>query len=113
MVLGKGLSAGCRALSQAFIIYLLSLLLGDTINCHPLALAGVLPTVVLGAALFSISSLIIACLGKTRERFMGIGSCGKTPRSRPCPSEDPCLLRSGTPRAIRFSAVRASRTATG
>jgi ABC-2 type transport system permease protein len=73
LVLGKGLSAGCRALSQAFIIYLLSLLLGVTINWHPLAVAGVLLTVVLGAALFSTFSLVIACLVKTRERFMGIG----------------------------------------
>lgn len=73
LVLGKGLSAGCRALSQAVIIYLLSLLLGVTINWHPLAVAGVLLTVVLGAALFSTFSLIIACLVKTRERFMGIG----------------------------------------
>jgi ABC-2 type transport system permease protein len=29
--------------------------------------------VILGAALFSTLSLIIACLVKTRERFMGIG----------------------------------------
>jgi len=29
--------------------------------------------VILGAALFSTFSLIIACLVKTRERFMGIG----------------------------------------
>ena len=43
------------------------------LNWNPLALAGVLAAVVLGAALFATFSLIIACLVKTRERFMGIG----------------------------------------
>lgn len=73
LVLGKALSAGIRSLSQAVIIYLLALLLGVKLNWNPLALAGVLLVVVLGAALFSTFSLIIACLVKTRERFMGIG----------------------------------------
>ena len=73
LVLGKGLSAGCRALSQAFIIYLLALMLGVRIDWRPLSMATVLLVVVLGAALFSTFSLIIACLVKTRERFMGIG----------------------------------------
>jgi ABC-2 type transport system permease protein len=57
LVLGKGLSAGVRALSQAVVIYLLALLLA----------------VLLGAACYSTLSLIIACVVKTRERFMGIG----------------------------------------
>lgn len=73
IVLGKALSAGIRSLSQAVIIYLLALVLGVKLNWNPLALAGVLLVVVLGAALFSTFSLIIACLVKTRERFMGIG----------------------------------------
>jgi ABC-2 type transport system permease protein len=73
LVLGKGLSAGCRALSQAFIIYFLSWILGVKIDWRPHAVAGVLVAVILGAALFSTFSLIIACLVKTRERFMGIG----------------------------------------
>jgi ABC-2 type transport system permease protein len=55
------------------IIYLLALLLGVKLNWNPLAFGGVLLVVVLGAALFSTFSLIIACLVKTRERFMGIG----------------------------------------
>ena len=63
----------CRALSQAFIIYVLAWLLGVKIDWRPHAVAGVLIAVVLGAALFSTFSLIIACLVKTRERFMGIG----------------------------------------
>ena len=73
LVLGKALSAGVRSLSQALIIYGLALLLGVKLNWQPLALLGVLAVVVIGAALFSTFSLIIACLVKTRERFMGIG----------------------------------------
>jgi ABC-2 type transport system permease protein len=73
LVLGKALSAGVRALSQAIIIYGLALLIGVNIDWNPLALLGVLLAVLLGAALFSTFSLIIACLVKTRERFMGIG----------------------------------------
>jgi ABC-2 type transport system permease protein len=73
LVLGKALSAGERGLSQAAIIYLLALLLGVHINWTLLAVLGVLLVVVLGSALFSTFSLIIACLVRTRERFMGVG----------------------------------------
>lgn len=73
LVLGKALSAGVRGLSQAAIIYTLALLIGVKINWHPAALLGVVVVVIMGAALFSTLSLIIACIVKTRERFMGIG----------------------------------------
>ena len=73
LVLGKALSAGVRSLAQAVIIYGVALLLGVKLNWNPLALLGVLVVVVLGASLFATFSLIIACLVKTRERFMGIG----------------------------------------
>ena len=73
LVLGKAFSAGVRALAQAVIIYLLALLLGVHTYWNPLALLGVVLIVILGAACFSTFSLIIACLVKTRERFMGIG----------------------------------------
>jgi ABC-2 type transport system permease protein len=73
LVLGKALSAGVRALSQALIVYLLALLLGVQLSWNPLSLIGTLLVVILGAALFSTFSLIIACLVRTRERFMGIG----------------------------------------
>jgi ABC-2 type transport system permease protein len=72
-VLGKGMSAGTRALSQVAIVYVLAVLLGVKINWNPLALAGVLIIAILGASCFSTLSLIIACVVKTRERFMGIG----------------------------------------
>lgn len=73
LVLGKALSAGIRSLSQAVIIYVLALLLGVKMNWHPAALLGVFLTVILGAAMFSTLSLIIASIVKTRERFMGMG----------------------------------------
>lgn len=73
LVLGKALSAGVKALSQAIIIYLLALVLGVKMLWSVPALCGVITLVLLGAALFSTFSLIIACIVKTRERFMGIG----------------------------------------
>jgi ABC-2 type transport system permease protein len=73
LVLGKALSAGLRGLSQAVIIYVLAVVLRVAINWTPLALAGVLVVVVLGSAVFSTLSLLIAVVVKTRERFMGIG----------------------------------------
>jgi ABC-2 type transport system permease protein len=73
LVVGKAISAGVRALSQALIVYLLALLLGVGIDLNPLNILGVAVVIVLGSALFSTLSLIIACIVRTRERFMGIG----------------------------------------
>lgn len=73
LVLGKGLSAGVRGAAQSIFIYGLALALGVRLNWNPLALLGVLATIFLAAAFFAMLSLIIACIVKTRERFMGIG----------------------------------------
>ena len=73
IVAGKALSAGVRGLSQAVIVYALAAALDVKIAWNPLALLGVVAVVILGAALFSTFSLIVACVVKTRERFMGIG----------------------------------------
>jgi len=73
LVFGKSLAAGLRALTQAVIIVILTLLLGVHLKLDVLSLAGVALTVMLGGALFSTFSFVIACLVKTRERFMGIG----------------------------------------
>jgi ABC-2 type transport system permease protein len=73
LVLGKALSAGIRCIPLMFIIYILAELLSVHILWNPLDVIGVLFFVLLGAMLFSTFSLIIACLVKTRERFMGIG----------------------------------------
>jgi len=73
LVLGKALSASERGLSQALIIYLLAILIGVHVDWNPVSVLGVLAVVILGSALFSTFSLIIACLVRTRERFLGIG----------------------------------------
>ena len=73
LVLGKALSASERGLSQAVIIYVLAVLIGVHINWSLVSVLGVLFVVILGSALFSTFSLIIACLVRTRERFMGVG----------------------------------------
>jgi ABC-2 type transport system permease protein len=73
LVLGKALSAGGRALSQAVIVYVLAVLLHIRLDPNPAHIAGVLVVIVIGAALFATLSLIIACIVKTRERVMGMG----------------------------------------
>ena len=73
LVLGKAASAGVRGLSQSVVVYVLAMVLGVAVSLAPMHLIGMALLIVLGAALFSTLSLIIACLVKTRERFMGIG----------------------------------------
>ncbi|NLE03311.1 MAG: ABC transporter permease [Crenarchaeota archaeon] len=73
LVLGKALSAGVRGLSQVAIIYLLSAIVGVGINWNPINITLVAVTVLLSSAFFAMFSLIIACLVRTRERFLGIG----------------------------------------
>ena len=73
LVLGKAVSSAARGLTQALVVYVLALVLGIGVNLNPLnlLLAGLM--IALGSGLFSTFSLIIACIVKTRERFMGIG----------------------------------------
>jgi ABC-2 type transport system permease protein len=73
LVLGKALSAGVRGLAQGIIIYILALTLRIHLDFSPWHVAGVAGFIILGSALFSTFSLAVACLVKTRERFMGIG----------------------------------------
>ena len=73
LVMGKAFSAGLRGLTQAVIVYLLALVMGVHLRFSPAALLGVAAIVMLGSALFATFSLIVACVVKTRERFMGIG----------------------------------------
>jgi ABC-2 type transport system permease protein len=73
LVAGKAVAAGARGLVQAVVIYGVTLAMGVALNPSPLAVLGVLVAVMLGSALFATFSLVIACIVKTRERFMGIG----------------------------------------
>jgi ABC-2 type transport system permease protein len=73
LVAGKSLAAGVRSLTQAFVVYGLAAALGVRMSWSAGSLLGVFAALILGSALFSTFSLIIACVVKTRERFMGIG----------------------------------------
>ncbi len=73
IVLGKGIGSGLRAMSQMLVVYILAYFLDVKIAWSVGAILGVAVFIVLGAILFSTFSLVIACIVKTRERFMGIG----------------------------------------
>ncbi|MGD0818823.1 MAG: ABC transporter permease [Methanomassiliicoccales archaeon] len=73
IVAGKALSAGLRSLSQALIVFILAAILGVSLTANPVNIILVILVVVLTAAVFATLSLIIACMVKTRDRFMGIG----------------------------------------
>lgn len=73
LVLGKALSAGVRAMAQASIVYIMALVLHIHANFEPVYVLGVLLLIVLAGALFSTVSLIMACVMRSRERFMGVG----------------------------------------
>ena len=73
LVSGKALSSGIRALSQAIVIYVCAALMGVDLSFAPADIVCAVLFIALGAAVFSTFSLIIACIVRTRERFMGIG----------------------------------------
>lgn len=73
LVLGRALSSSVRALSQGVVIYMLAWLLGVKLRLTPLPIIGVVLVGILSSATFATFSLIVACIVKTRERFMGIG----------------------------------------
>ncbi len=73
LVSGKALAGGLRALVQAAVVYVVAAIIGIHLQLGVVQLVAVALAVVLGAAAFATFSLIIACLVRTRERFMGIG----------------------------------------
>jgi ABC-2 type transport system permease protein len=73
LVLAKMLAAGVRSLVQLLVILILALALGIPLIITPASVAGVLGYLLLGSALFSALSMVIASLVRTRERMMGIG----------------------------------------
>jgi ABC-2 type transport system permease protein len=72
-VYGKAASAGFRAMVQTIIIYTVALALRIQLQWKFFSIVGVLLAAMLGAAVFATFSFVIACLVKSRERFMGIG----------------------------------------
>lgn len=73
LVFGKAISAGFRGAAQAIIIYVIAVAMRVAVQWNPLSILGVFLAVMLGSATFATFSLIIACIVKSRERFMGIG----------------------------------------
>lgn len=73
LVLGKAMAAGLRGLVQAVVVYLVAIALQVNILWEPLPMLTVAAAVFIGSCIFSTFSLVIACIVKTRERFMGIG----------------------------------------
>jgi ABC-2 type transport system permease protein len=73
LVLGRAISSTARSLCQMVFVYLIAFSLHVRLRFGVFALAGVVLAVMLGSAVFSTFSLIVACLVKSRERFMGIG----------------------------------------
>ncbi len=73
LVIGKALSSSIRGLSQAIVIYVCAGLMGVHLSLDPRDIVVGILLVALGSGLFSTFSLVIACLVRTRERFMGIG----------------------------------------
>ena len=73
LVFGKAFAAGFRGVLQAVVIYIIAIIMHVSLNLNLLAILAVLISVMLGSGIFATFSLIIACIVKTRERFMGIG----------------------------------------
>ncbi|HJV81148.1 ABC transporter permease, partial [Noviherbaspirillum sp.] len=73
LVLGKALAAGLRGLVQATVVYLVAIALSVAVRWELKQILIMAAAVFLGSCIFSTFSLVIACIVKTRERFMGIG----------------------------------------
>lgn len=73
LISGISLSSTFRGLAQALIIYLVALVMQIEIAMTSVSILCACVAVILGSAVFSTFSFIIACLVKSRERFMGVG----------------------------------------
>ncbi len=71
LVIGRAIAAGIRGISQIFIVYFLSFILEIHVRWDFFAFLGVIATVMLGGAIFSTFSLIIACIVKKKRAFYG------------------------------------------
>lgn len=72
-MLGKAVAGGVRGLAQAILVYVVSSVIGIHLRLNPVSVIGVAGAIFLGASLLSTFSLVIACLVRSRERFVGIG----------------------------------------
>jgi ABC-2 type transport system permease protein len=72
LVFGKALAASARSMPQAGTLYVLALFMGVHLWFNPFTILATVVVICITASLFATLSLIIACIGKTRQRFMGI-----------------------------------------
>jgi ABC-2 type transport system permease protein len=73
LIIGKAFAAGTRALTQVFVVLVLSAALGVSLSTNPLDILGAAAITVLGAGFFATLSMTIAGLALQRDRLMGIG----------------------------------------
>ncbi|HJV86115.1 MAG TPA: ABC transporter permease [Noviherbaspirillum sp.] len=73
LVFGKALAAGLRGLVQAAVVYVVAIALRVAVRWELMPILTMAAAVFVGSCIFSTFSLVIACIVKTRERFMGIG----------------------------------------
>jgi ABC-2 type transport system permease protein len=73
IVLGKTFSAGIRAVIQALVIFILTLIMRIPLILNPFSVSVVFVIIVLTGMCFSSLSIFLASFFKTRERMMGIG----------------------------------------
>ena len=73
LVIGKALASSVRGISQSIVVYAVAAVMRVGLSFEPWHILAVLGLIIMGSALFSTFSLVIACIVKTRERFMGIG----------------------------------------
>jgi ABC-2 type transport system permease protein len=73
LILGKGFSAGIRALAQVVVVLVVSAILGVALTMNPLKIVATFVIVMLGSAFFACLSMSIAGIVLKRDRLMGIG----------------------------------------
>lgn len=79
IVAGKAFAASARAITQAVIVVVISVLMGVAVTANPLELLGALVVVTLSAVCFSCLSIALAGILLKRERLMGLGQAISLP----------------------------------
>jgi ABC-2 type transport system permease protein len=73
LVAGRALSSTLRGLVQMAVVYVIALIMGVELQFDAWRIAVLVPGVMLAAATFSTFSLVVACIVKSRDRFIGVG----------------------------------------
>src|SRR4029077_14677876 len=73
IVLGKATGAAIRALAQAVVLLIVIAIARISIQLSVQGVVGTIALLLLGTAGFACLSMLLASMGNTRERFMGLG----------------------------------------